>query len=166
MPSSNPQLAKYLDTLKPRVRKFVEALLQGKTQKESAIEAGYSKANAESQGSKLARNAKVLEALKLAGEKSTEVALAGRERWLAEVRSISYAKLEGEEPDTAELIATAEGKPLARRVKDSTKVKALELEGKAEKYITDDKVVEHKLGLRELLALGRAVREARKGVRR
>jgi hypothetical protein len=53
--------------LRPKQKKFVQALLKGNSQKESAIIAGYSEKNASTLSSQLLRKASIQEALNKAG---------------------------------------------------------------------------------------------------
>lgn len=47
--------------LTPKMRKFAEAVAEGKSNKESAISAGYSPETASQQGSKLSKNPEIIE---------------------------------------------------------------------------------------------------------
>lgn len=47
--------------LTPKMRKFAEAIAEGKSNKESAISAGYSPETASQQGSKLSKNPEIIE---------------------------------------------------------------------------------------------------------
>lgn len=47
--------------LTPKMRKFAEAVAEGKSNKESAISAGYSSETASQQGSKLSKNPEIIE---------------------------------------------------------------------------------------------------------
>lgn len=47
--------------LTPKMRKFAEAVIKGKSNKESAISAGYSPETASQQGSKLSKNLEIIE---------------------------------------------------------------------------------------------------------
>lgn len=47
--------------LTPKMRKFAEAVAEGKSNKESAISAGYSTETASQQGSKLSKNPEIIE---------------------------------------------------------------------------------------------------------
>lgn len=183
MASQNPKLVQLLNGLRPKQRKFAEALIAGQTQKQSAIAAGYSEKTAESQGSRLSRNAKVKAAVEAAAEKGTEKAIEGRERWLKEVRRVGYFVLtkafdpDGKllaphamDADTQAALASLETDEiteegvvlgLTRKVKGFDKLKALELEARAEGYIVD-KVDVQVSGLEDILTAARKLRDAKK----
>lgn len=112
--------------LNPRQAAFVRALLAGGTQKQAAIAAGYSADSAESQASRLMRNAKVAAALAQVQAKAVQEAESTAAEVLTEVRRVATSDI-GDllDPATGAVLPVHKMPLHARRAVASIKVEAL-----------------------------------------
>jgi phage terminase small subunit len=116
---------------------FVREYLVDKNATQAAVRSGYSPKTAESQGSRLLRNAKVAEAVAAGVDKQAERTGITADRVLEELAKIAFVSLTPRDEDDED----EEDANLALLVRVPDKLKALELLGKHLRLFADK--VEH-----------------------